>query len=155
MKYAHYDETTRQILGWYDNEIHKDIPTPNVEVKDTFWENAIEHNHNKINQDGSTEIADFRTLEETEVEKELLKKQAIAQQLATLTVTTSNGNVFDATLEARQNMADAIIASSTLGSTTTAWRMADNSEVLITLDELKEAHALAIQEYARIKGIGS
>ena len=81
-------------------------------------------------------------------------KQAIAQQLATLTVTTYNGNVFDATLEARQNMADAIIASATLGSTTTTWRMADNSEVLITLDELKEAHALSIQEYARIKGIG-
>lgn len=81
-------------------------------------------------------------------------KENISLQLEKLTVTTSNGNVFDAMLEARQNMADAIIASSTLGSTTTTWRMADNSEVIITLDELKEAHALAIKEYARIKGIG-
>ena len=90
----------------------------------------------------------------TSEELENIKKQEIYQQLSVLTVTTYNGNVFDATLEARQNMADAIIASATLGSTTTTWRMADNSEVLITLDELKEAHALAIQEYARIKGIG-
>lgn len=77
-----------------------------------------------------------------------------AELLAKLKVTTSKGNTFDAYPQARQDMADAILASSTLGVTETVWRMADNSEVLITLDELKEAHALAIQEYARIKGIG-
>lgn len=91
-----------------------------------------------------------KTPEQIEAEQ----KAEIKKQLSELTATSSKSNVFDANLEARQNMADAIIASSTLGSTTTTWRMADNSEVLITLDELKEAHALAIQEYARIKGIG-
>lgn len=31
--------------------------------------------------------------------------------------------------------------------------MFDNSETIVTLDELKEAHALAILEYAKIKSI--
>ena len=154
MKYAHYNETTRQILGWYDDGIHKEIPMPNVEVEDTAWQNAINNNHNKINEDGTTSLFDFRTDKEKAEQAKAEQKSEIGRQLSKLTVTTYNGNVFDATLEARQNMADAIIASSTLGSTTTTWRMADNSEVLIALDELKEAHALAIQEYARIKGIG-
>lgn len=81
-------------------------------------------------------------------------KQDISKKLATLTVKTSNGNVFDAYSQARQDMADAILASAKLGRTTTKWKMADNSEVFIDIDELKEAHALAIQEYARVKGIG-
>lgn len=82
------------------------------------------------------------------------KKAEIIQQLETLTVTTLNKNVFDANMVARQNMADAILASDTLGITQTTWRMADNTEVLIDISELKEAHALAIKTYAEIKGIG-
>lgn len=78
----------------------------------------------------------------------------IERQLSVLTVTSSKGNIFDADSQARQDMADAILASDTLGITKTVWRMADDSEVLIDIIELKEAHALAIQEYARIKGIG-
>lgn len=80
MKYAHYDTTTRQILGWYDSGIHKAIQTPNVEVEDTVWQNAIDNNHNKINQDGSTCLADFRT------ENEIVEanKQVILSQIAEL-----------------------------------------------------------------------
>jgi len=80
-------------------------------------------------------------------------KAEIELQLANLTVEV-NGNVFDADKEARQNMADAILASSTLGATETVWRLADNTEQTVTLDELKQAHATAISEYARIKQIG-
>lgn len=91
-----------------------------------------------------------KTSEQLEVER----KAEIERQLAVLTVTSSKGNVFDANIQARQNMADAILASDTLGITQTVWRMADNSDVQIDIAELKEAHALAIQEYAKIKGIG-
>ena len=83
------------------------------------------------------------------------EKQAITEQLASLTVTTNAGHVFDAYTQARQDMADAILASATLGITETVWRLADNSEVTVSLDELKEAHALAIQAYAKVKGIGA
>ena len=155
MKYANYDKTTGKILGWYNQSIHSEIPTPNIEIEDEVWQNAINNNHNKINKDGTTELFDFRTQEEIDAENVLLVKQAIAQQLATLTVTTTQEHVFDAYTQARQDMADAILASVTLGITETVWRLADNSEVTVSLDELKEAHALAIQAYTKIKGIGA
>lgn len=63
MKYAHTD-ASGQILGWFDEDIHATIPTPNIIVDDTTWQQALESNHNKVNADGSTELADFRTSEE-------------------------------------------------------------------------------------------
>ena len=63
MRYAHIDEDNK-IIGWYDSEIHKEIPTPNVEANNDVWQNAINNNHNKINNDGTTELFDFRTDEE-------------------------------------------------------------------------------------------
>lgn len=81
------------------------------------------------------------------------RKALINKQLETLTVVTSIGNTFDANNQARLDMQNAITASDFLGVTQTTWRMADNMEVVVELNELKEALALAIQEYARAKGI--
>ena len=83
------------------------------------------------------------------------KKEATRVRLANLVITTSKGNTFDANNQARLDMQNAVTASDFLSVTQTTWRMADDSEVLIELSELKEALALAIQEYARVKGIGS
>ena len=95
-------------------------------------------------------------LAQQELEVKIAEAKAeIARQLETLTVTTANGNTFDADNQARLDMQNAITASDFLGITQTTWRMADASEVLIELSELKEALALAIQEYARVKGIGA
>lgn len=63
MKYAHLD-INNKILGWYDDDIHVIIPTPNIEVSNEQWQTAIAHNHNKVNNDGTTELFDFRTEEE-------------------------------------------------------------------------------------------
>jgi len=71
--------------------------------------------------------------------------QAKLKLLNELTVTTGNGNTFDADNVARQDMLSAIEASGTLGLTESNWKLADNTWKLIQLDELKEASALAIQ----------
>lgn len=63
MKYAYINENG-QLLGWYDDELHTSIPTPNIEVSDEQWQNAIDNGHNKVNEDGLTELFDFRTEEE-------------------------------------------------------------------------------------------
>ena len=63
MKYAHIDENN-QIIGWYSSDVHDNIPEPNIEVSEEQWQTAIDNAHNKINQDGSTETADFRSQEE-------------------------------------------------------------------------------------------
>jgi uncharacterized protein (UPF0297 family) len=63
MKIANIDNDNK-LLGWYDSNIHSVIPTPNVEVTDEQWQVALDNGHNKVNQDGSTEVFDFRSEEE-------------------------------------------------------------------------------------------
>lgn len=59
MKFAYINEQYK-ILGWYDLDIHSEIPSPNIEVSDEVWQNAIDNNHNRANEDGTTELFDFR-----------------------------------------------------------------------------------------------
>lgn len=93
----------------------------------------------------------LQTMEIKPFETSALSKLQVKNKLEKLSVKISTGKVFDANLEARQNLADAIIAADFLKINETKWRMFDNSETVVTLDELKEAHALAILEYAKIK----
>jgi len=48
MKYARYDEKTNEILGYYDDEIHKNIPTPSVSISDEIWRRAVQTNATHI-----------------------------------------------------------------------------------------------------------
>ena len=104
----------------------------------------------------------------TEEQIEVERKAESARQLEVLTVTTSKGNTFDANNQARLDMQNGIEAAKTtkelidLGVLpaeteweTTKWRLANNSEVVITLMELKEASLLAIKKYTEVKGIGA
>ena len=68
MKYAHIAESTNELLGWYDIDIHDKIPTPTIEVTEEQWQIALEYSHNKVNNDGSTELFDFRTPQEVKEE---------------------------------------------------------------------------------------
>ena len=72
-------------------------------------------------------------------------KAAKIQALEELTVTTTNGNEFDANADSITNMLAAVEASAILGTTENSWKLADNSIVTISLDELKEALAKSIQ----------
>lgn len=49
MKQAHYDQTTGEILGFYDTEIHNDIPTPVLDLTDEEWQTAISSRHKVVN----------------------------------------------------------------------------------------------------------
>lgn len=66
MKYAHYDNATKRILGWYSEEVHgENIPTPNIDVTDEVWQAAIDSNHNRVNPTTKTTgLFDYRTPEE-------------------------------------------------------------------------------------------
>lgn len=76
-----------------------------------------------------------------------IKKEA----LATLAVTTSNGNTFDGYDEARGNMLSALREGDASNETETEfWKLADNTFLTpCTYAELEEAHGLAI----RAKGV--
>jgi hypothetical protein len=79
-------------------------------------------------------------------EKQLQEaKQAKLQALASITVTTQSGKVFDGKDLDQQRMVSAIMSADVVGITETYWKLADNSVAMVTLDELKEALALSIQ----------
>ena len=65
MKYAHLEKDTNRLLGWYDEEINPVIPTPNIEVTDEVWQEAININANCY-ENGKFIVKDFRTAEEIE-----------------------------------------------------------------------------------------
>jgi len=41
MKYAHYDEQTGKVKGFYADDIHETIPTPNIELTEEAWQAAL------------------------------------------------------------------------------------------------------------------
>lgn len=79
MKYAHLENNTNKILGWYDLEIHSEIPTPNIEVSDEVWQEAININANCY-ENGKFIVKDFRTEEEIQ-EQEQAQFRAERNQL--------------------------------------------------------------------------
>ena len=110
----------------------------------------------KSNLPNSYSVWDENTkawVEDKALKKEYEKAQAKFEKdnrLNSLVVTTSNGNTFDGNLEARTNMTSAIISADLVGKTEEVWKLADNSQKLIQLSELREALALSIQEVGKI-----
>ena len=102
------------------------------------------------NLDGTPDLVAEQASIDAKIAQEA--KQAKLEALATLAVTTTAGNVFDADDTARSDMMAAIQASEILGITSSNWKLADNSWKLIELAELKEALALAIQAKGTILG---
>lgn len=49
MKYAHYDEQTGEVKGYYADDIHEVIPTPNVELTDEEWQVACSKHMRVVN----------------------------------------------------------------------------------------------------------
>ena len=71
MKYAHIIDNN--LMGWYNTNIHSEIPTPNIEVSDEVWQEAIGINANCY-QDNRFINKDFRTTEEIETRRVALIK---------------------------------------------------------------------------------
>ena len=78
-KYAHIN-SDNILQGWYDKNIHSSIPTPNIEVTDEQWLNALNNMHNKINADGSSEFFDTETAEQKAEAQNRINKKASGKQ---------------------------------------------------------------------------
>ena len=93
------------------------------------------------------ELAAIEVQKQLQIVQEL--KCAKTQALNTIVVTV-NDKTFDGNETARTNMISAILSADLIGKTEETWKLADNSTVLVTLMELKQALALAVQEVGRI-----
>lgn len=68
MKYAHIEKDINKILGWYSDDIHSDIPTPNIEVTDEVWQESLNINANCY-ENGEFIAKDFTTDEQREQQR--------------------------------------------------------------------------------------
>lgn len=68
MKYAHIENGTNKLLGWYSDDIHSVIPTPNIEVTDEVWQEALNINANCY-ENGEFIVKDFTTDEQREQQR--------------------------------------------------------------------------------------
>lgn len=93
------------------------------------------------------ELAEIEAQKQVQIVQEL--KYAKTQALNTIVVTV-NDKTFDGNETARTNMISAILSADLIGKTEETWKLADNTKVLVTLVELRQALALAIQEVGRI-----
>ena len=65
-KFAHLDG--EKVLGWFSEDVHDTIPTPNIEVTDEVWRKAIQDNANAYVGDTFV-YKDFRTTEQKTSDK--------------------------------------------------------------------------------------
>ena len=103
-------------------------------------------------------ILNIKTAEDKKAELEAQTKIELkaAKELALNSITvTVNGNSFDGNETARGNMTSAILSAEVIGKTEDTWKLADNTSVLITIEELRQALALSIQEVGRIVMVNS
>lgn len=94
------------------------------------------------------------TAAEIAAENAAIAKAVKQKALAEIVVTTTSGKTFDGNETARLNMLSAITAAGVVGQTSSQWKLADNTVEVVTLDEIKEALALAIQAVGAIVTAG-
>ena len=77
-------------------------------------------------------------------------KQAKMEALGRITVTTAAGNTFDGRDKDQLRMLAALQSAQFLGLFNTPWKLADNSVIQVSVEELREALALSIQATGNI-----
>ena len=107
-------------------------------------EKLIEEAMNNFTMPSQEEL-DKINLDNLKVELKSAKKIALDN-----IVVDVDGKLFDGNETARLNIMSAIQASELVRLNETGWKLADNTAVLVNLNELKMALALSIQEVGRI-----
>lgn len=98
--------------------------------------------------------ADTRAAILSQIDFEIAQDAVAAKKLRDTAVAaikvTVNGKVFDGDEVAQGRIARALAAAESAGITTYQWKLADNSVAEVSLDELKQALALAFQAQSEL-----
>jgi len=82
MRYFAHIDNNGKIQGWYHEEIHNNIPNPNIEVSYEIWQEAISINANFYNKKSNKfEHKDLRTQKEIEEDKKFHELQELKEYL--------------------------------------------------------------------------
>jgi len=143
-----------------------------IEVRCGTWLGAIQQGFTRQDDEGN-EIDVWKKLLDKEQAKEIYiqrltqeDRDALAQQehveqfkhsrqqqLKSAVVTTSSGNLYDADEKSISRMTNAILAAQNEGVTELQWSLANTGTGVMTavsIDDLKEAQKLAVQNMASI-----
>ena len=77
-------------------------------------------------------------------------KTVRGRKMDALTVTTASGKIFDADEVSQTRMTRSLQTAALTGQTETPWGMADNTVQVVTVAEMQEALALAMQAQAAL-----
>jgi len=115
MRYAHYEDITGKLLGWYDDAINAVVPTPNLQITEDV---TVEPNANFVDVDNNQVILkDLRTLYEVKADKHTEIKNTFNKKLSA-GFTCSNGITMDAIIDKVQLLKNGYDLSVKLGLTT-------------------------------------
>jgi len=82
MKYYAHIDNNGKIQGWYNDELHNNIPNENIEVSYEIWQEAISINANFYNKKTNKfEHKDLRTQKEIEEDKKLQELEDLKEYL--------------------------------------------------------------------------
>lgn len=135
MKYAFIDNTNNKLLGWYDDTIHSVIPTPNIQLTDIQYDEAIAGRYNKINANGTGEVFDFRTPEQIFQAEYNAWKTGRSIAVDNIVV-TYNGVDYQGDEVSQGRLSRAILALPD-DTTTLSWVALDNTEHALTRVDMK------------------
>ena len=162
MKYANYDKTNGKLLGWYDSEIHgtivpevpeilnedgtvktkaipsyydvTSIPTPNAEVSEEDWQEAIDNGYNYVDATKKTlSKKDFRTF--TELQTSKMSELETGYNISN----TLDIAYMDTTFQADKKSQDLIVSVLSAGSVPDEfyWMDKANNQVDMTFTDLQ------------------
>lgn len=84
-------------------------------------------------------MVDYLNVYSDEERIKIYTKKLKERKVSNITVTTTSGKVFDGDEKSQDRMLRAISIAALTGETETEWKLYDNTIVIVTLDELKEA----------------
>ena len=139
--YAIYNTVTEEVRGFASDD-----------------KSQIEYNTGKDEAAVEIDVDLFYSIDRYKMHKgEFILKPIVVNQYAQrensvskIAVTTTFGKTFDGDEKSQDRMLRAINIASITGQIETQWKLADNTIVTVTLEELKEALALAGKEMSRI-----
>ncbi len=140
MKYAHIEGT--KILGWYDKEIHEDIPEPNIEVEDDEWQQAIDISANAYGDDGFF-VEDFVT-EEEKIENALAGLKGLTKFDSDVVV---DGIAYRGGYESAQRLNAKRLLTIERGHDTFEYVDANDGLISLTVCEAREVWIAIAEEY--------
>ena len=135
----------------YGDETHVLLDEREVEVVNGFGdmeeEASIQYEYDKVIVINSSTYADA-----VEAATNYFRKVNKEYLLDSIVVTTTSGKSFYADPISRTDLADAISIANESGETTVLWKLATGWEE-VTLEEMKEARLLGLQEKAKVIGM--